>query len=160
MQIFVRLPGGKIITIDLVAGMTVHEIKKSVEKKEGTSIGQQSLILNGQKLENDRTVEDCGIKNESTLYLIINKAGTSQIENEGFQVTVMISEKDNIFVDVKPSTTVKELKNQIVEKSAVDKGGIEIHYGKLKLDNPDQTMEELQLTEGSILHVSLKVRGG
>ena len=100
------------------------------------------------------------IKNESTLYLIINKAGASQIADEGFQVTAMISEKDNIFVDVKPSTTVKELKNQIVEKSAVDKGGIEIHYGKLKLDNPDQTMEELQLTEGSILHVSLKVRGG
>ena len=124
MQIFVRLPGGKIITIDLTPGMTVHDVKKSVETEEGISIGQQSLILNGQKLDNDRTTDDCGIKNESTLYLIINKAGASQIADEGFQVTAMLSEKDNIFIDVKPSTTVRELKDQLVEKSGVDKGSM------------------------------------
>ncbi len=62
MQIFVKTKDGKTITLDIEAGDAVIDVKAKIQDKEGR------LTFAGKHLENDRTLSDYGIHDESTLH--------------------------------------------------------------------------------------------
>ena len=55
--------------LDLEEKNTIETDKAKIENKEGIIQGLQRLIFKGQTLEDNRTIEDYGIRNCSTLYL-------------------------------------------------------------------------------------------
>ena len=70
MQIYIKTLIGKTITIDAKPFYNILQIKVLFYNKEGIPIDQQKLIFNGKLLENKKTLNDCGIKKESTLHLV------------------------------------------------------------------------------------------
>ncbi|XP_065112650.1 FAU ubiquitin like and ribosomal protein S30 fusion a [Paramisgurnus dabryanus] len=65
MQLFVRAQN--LHTLEVSGHEAVHEIKARVELLEGVSVDDQVLLLSGAPLENDVSLQDCGITEHCTL---------------------------------------------------------------------------------------------
>jgi hypothetical protein len=79
MQIFVSLPTGKTITLDVEATDTIAMTKALIHNKEGIPRSQQRLIFASAELEVDSaTLESVGIVENSTVVLLMRLLGSGK----------------------------------------------------------------------------------
>ncbi|KAL7602554.1 hypothetical protein Lser_V15G22994 [Lactuca serriola] len=76
MKIFVKILDGKTITLAVESSETIYSVKvKIMEIIHGMSQDQQRLIFDRKRLEDDKTLRDYNIQNESTLHVILRLVG-------------------------------------------------------------------------------------
>jgi len=110
MNVQVKCPSGKTLSFNIQSSDTVKDFKDKIEEKENIPSDHQSLIFNGNKLENERKISDYNIKDKSILHLISSYSSDVQVQvntNSGRTITI----------DVDLSETVKSFKNKIEEKA-------------------------------------------
>lgn len=78
-QLFVKTVTGKVITLTLVdeSSFTVLSLKKMICDKEGIHPNQQRIVYGGKVLEDNKTLREYNIQDESTLVLIPKMKGGS-----------------------------------------------------------------------------------
>ncbi len=71
MQIFIKTPDDRTITLEVDVSDTILEIKRKIEDKEGTESKKQRLYFGDKLLNNNQTLGDYNIRTESTFDLTI-----------------------------------------------------------------------------------------
>ncbi|KAK8445266.1 hypothetical protein SEVIR_9G295400v4 [Setaria viridis] len=72
MQIFVKMPSGKTIILEVEPSDTISSVKAKIRD-------QQKIIFNGRKLNDNSKLVDYDIQKESTLHLDLCQNGAMQI---------------------------------------------------------------------------------
>ena len=71
----IRSLTGKEIPIKVHHKMTVSELKNSIEKIDQTPFDQQRLVYNGKQLEDERTLDYYGVKEDTVIHIILRIRG-------------------------------------------------------------------------------------
>jgi len=125
-QIFVKTVMGNIITLRVELYDTIESVKNKIQEKESIPSNQQDLILSSIKLENDRTLFDYNIKNDTILYLILSP-------NDNIKISVVIYNDKNIILKIKSSDTVNDIKTRIQEKENISPEKQHLIYDGIQL---------------------------
>jgi len=70
IQIFVKTLTGKNIALDVESTSTVLDIKREFFERENIPLEQQLFVFNGTYLEDDITLDDYGINDDSSLNIV------------------------------------------------------------------------------------------
>ncbi|KAK4617195.1 Polyubiquitin [Fulvia fulva] len=152
MQVFLKTPTGKTVTLEVQNTTTILEFKRMVEKKTGCPASCLRLIWAGKELacsiEDDeeeekeqRTFDSYGIGNL--------RGGTDTYE-------------------VEPTTTIREFRTEIEKKTGVPPGCQKIvfagkHLGGQADDDEDErkerTIESYNIQKEATVHVVLRLKG-
>lgn len=69
MQIFVKMPDGKHVTLEVEPTDRIEDVKAQILDKEGTLPVYYQLIYAGKCLEDGNTLQDYAVQKDATLYL-------------------------------------------------------------------------------------------
>ena len=70
MQIFIKTPTGKHITLEVEPTDRIEDVKAKIYEREGIPVKFQLLIFAGKELENGNTLQDYSIQKDSTLEVV------------------------------------------------------------------------------------------
>jgi hypothetical protein len=123
---------GKTITLDVGAGNTIQQVKAKIQDNEGIPPNHQKLVHIDKVLEDDMTLSDCNIQNESELSLVLVNSFKVKVHFENMQG----EEPPTIEFDFDPTNTAYDLKLKIHELS-----GVRPKYQSLMFDEDEDQYE-------------------
>ncbi|KAL2650696.1 hypothetical protein R1flu_018824 [Riccia fluitans] len=78
IQFFVRTYlDGRTIVLHSHGSDTIESVHQQILLKTGLPVSEQRLIFRGRQLQQDQTVDDCGLANDATLFLVARMRSTA-----------------------------------------------------------------------------------
>jgi len=111
-QIFIKLPSGKTITLDVDKNGTVNDLKQHIKDKEDIPLEEQELVYAGRVLLDKLRLIDYNIQKESMIKLILKP-------KSGIKIYVKMVTGKTLDFNVQTSDKLEKLKQMIQQKEGV-----------------------------------------
>ena len=152
MPIFVKTLTGKTLTIKVEPSDTILVLKEIIQEKEGFPADQQRLMFAGKDLEDQYTLSNYNIQNESTLHMLLRV-------RDGMPIFVKTLTGKTLTIKVEPSDTILVLKEIIQEKEGFPADQQRLMFAGKDLED-QYTLSNYNIQNESTLHMLLRVRDG
>ena len=145
-QMFIRALSGRTLTLDVGEGDSVQAVKSLIREREGIPICEQKLFFEGKQLQHGR-LEECGVRNGSTLELSLSLPGGRQME-----IYIRTVKGLTIIVEVDGDATILELKKKIQEQKGYSVDHQKLIFCGMELEDC-QTVSDYNIQRATTLHL-------
>ena len=148
LRIFVKTLTGKFITLKVEASDTIENVKVKIQEREDIPADQQILIFDGIQTQNQHTLFDYNIQNDSILHLI----------SVSHSIQILIIESGKIItLQVVPSNTIENVKYKIQDKEGIPSDQQILVFREKQLED-GHTLSECNINTGSTLLLFMRMR--
>lgn len=156
VQIFVRVPSHKSISLLLEPFDKIATIKEKIEGTERFPCARQSLYFSGELLDDRETLFRYNIRNHSTLYLRLWDEVTPSVpvSTETVPIFVKLPSNKSVPLLVKLFDKVATIKEKIEEKELFPRARQWLYFSGKLLDDTE-TLATYEISKDSTLHLML-----
>ncbi|KAL9959080.1 hypothetical protein ACROYT_G036161 [Oculina patagonica] len=142
-QIFVKLPNGKKITLEVQPETSIRNVKEEIEDKECIPPDQQCLIFRGHQLKDSSTLKSYFIADGSTLRLAIHAVK---------RIFVKMPSGKTMTLEVEPETPIRKVKDKIQEKDGITHDQLRLTFINKELED-DYILRDYNIPNEATLHL-------
>ena len=150
--IFIKPLNLSQISINVKPSTKIEDIKKIAKEKLGIPVEKQNLLYELKTLENQKSLREYNILNNSILHLLTKK---ENINKENKKIYIRTLDGKYFFINISPLNTIKDIKNKINGSK-----GIPVEEQKLffqgKVLEDIKTIEQYNILPESTLHLTIK----
>jgi hypothetical protein len=139
MQVTVKTPEEKRIILKVCPTDSISCLKQLVEETLGVPVVDQQLSFGGKTLEDPKTFIDHGIRHGDTVLL------------RGMQIHIQHLNGTTITLDVRPATTLLDVKEMVVEADGTPIQEQIYSFGSKSLQDDNRTLGSYNIKHGSTL---------
>ena len=150
--VFIQIINGKAFIVEVKLTDTIKNLKMKIQNQEKIPYSQQRFFFGYVLLKDDNlTLNDCNIKNESLVFL------STELNQTIFFVSTLAGKRMVFYAAL--SITVENLKDLIYEKEGIppDQQRL-IFLGRQLEDN--KKLEDCGINSLSTIHLAIRLRGG
>ena len=137
------------------SNVKIGSIKEYISRcQDGISVGEQRLIYGGNSLEDDRTLSDYGIRENSIIFLI----SISKISDRKYFQIQNPSGK-NIFCIWRDEKRIVKCKEEIEGKELIPIQEQIFIFNNMELDNQGN-LSYYRINDGSLVHLMIRLNNG
>lgn len=144
MQVFVKEPAGKTLTLEVEPTDTIDSILSKVQEKTGIPPKKVRLVFGDKTLESGKTLSDYNIQKESTLHVILLTSIAITVQAEGKTYPLTVAWED----------TVAQLKQQLAQQAGVQAEQISLQFDGAVLAD-EQTVDACGIEESGALTMTI-----
>ena len=144
INIFVKTYTGKTVTLEVDQANKIKTVKLKIQDK-GITSDPFRLVFAGKQLEDDHTLSDYNVQNESTLLLRVS-----------INIFVKTLTCKIITLEVNPADTIELVKQKIQDKGMISSLPFRLVFADKQLED-DHTLSDYNIQRETILHI---VQGG
>ncbi|KAK4411856.1 Ubiquitin domain-containing protein 7SL RNA1 [Sesamum angolense] len=141
---------------------TVLEIKEKIQKDQSIPISKQTLIFNGNILQDELNVHNSEILDRSRIHLLVaSDAGSHPTKSDELSpskiqlLLKMPSSKLGIALEMDVNETIRRLKEKIQEMEGVPINRLAVHANGIELHD-HKSMQDCELSDNSEIDVAVR----
>ncbi len=146
LRIFVKTLTGRTFTVDCKPSLSdsVKNVKLKIQDQAGFPPEEHDLMFAGMRLEDDRTLSDYDIRNETVLHIVSTE--------KAMQILVKTLTGKTFTIDCRANDSVKNVKLKIQDQAGFPPEEHDLMFAGVRLED-DRTLSDYDIRNEAVLHI-------
>ena len=152
MKILVKTITNVEISLDVEPSDTIAQVKAKIEEKDNSHPPHKILIFGGEVVDDEKTLAECGIQNESCVMMIFKFNFNEPKKETRYQIYIKSRDRMDIGLLVDPSDSIEKLKTEIQDRLGISPDQQRLVAAGVVLED-HKTLGEYQILDESTIEL-------